>query len=65
MVGGDLALADAYATALVVRGERGLAMVDGTPYEAVIVTRDGRMLATPGFPIAARQLSSACATSSA
>lgn len=65
VVGGDLALADAYATALVVRGERGLAMVDGTPYEAVIVTRDGRMLATPGFPIAARQLSSACATSSA
>jgi thiamine biosynthesis lipoprotein len=55
VVGGDLALADAYATGLVVRGERGLAMVDGTPYEAVIVTRDGRMLATPGFPVAALQ----------
>jgi len=52
VVGENLALADAYATALVVRGERGLAMVEGTPYEAVIVTHDGRMLATPGFPIA-------------
>ena len=55
VVGEDLSLADAYATALVVRGERGLAMVDETQYEAVIVTRDGRMLATPGFPIAALQ----------
>jgi thiamine biosynthesis lipoprotein len=53
VVGEDLALADAYATALVVRGENGLAMVEGTPYEAVIVTHEGRMLATPGFPIAA------------
>jgi thiamine biosynthesis lipoprotein len=55
VVGEDLALADAYATALVVRGEPGLAMVEGTPYEAVIVTHDSRMLATPGFPIAALQ----------
>jgi thiamine biosynthesis lipoprotein len=53
VIGEDLALADAYATALVVRGEQGLAMVEGTPYEAVIVTHDGRMLATPRFPIAA------------
>jgi FAD:protein FMN transferase len=53
VAGEDLALADAYATALVVRGEQGLAMVEGTPYEAVIVTQDGRMLATPGFPVAA------------
>ncbi|MDX6524391.1 MAG: FAD:protein transferase [Gaiellales bacterium] len=53
VVGEDLALADAYATALVVRGDHGLAMVEGTPYEAVIVTHDGRMLATPDFPIAA------------
>jgi thiamine biosynthesis lipoprotein len=65
VVGEDLALADAYATALVVRGERGLAMVEDTPYEAVIVTHDGRMLATPGFPIAALQPSSAGATPSA
>jgi FAD:protein FMN transferase len=53
VVGEDLALADAYATALAVRGEQGLGMLDGTPYEAVIVTHDGRMLATAGFPIAA------------
>jgi thiamine biosynthesis lipoprotein len=52
VVGEDLALADAYATALVVRGEQGLAMVERTPYEAVIVTRDSRMLSTPGFPFA-------------
>jgi thiamine biosynthesis lipoprotein len=56
VVGEDLALADAYATALAVRGEHGLAMLDGTPYEAVIVAHDGRMLATPGFPIAAPTL---------
>jgi hypothetical protein len=31
-------------------------MLDGTPYEAVIVAHDGRMLATPGFPIAAPTL---------
>jgi thiamine biosynthesis lipoprotein len=55
VVGENLALADAYATALVVRGEPGLALVEGTPYEAVIVTHDSRMLATPGFPIAALQ----------
>jgi thiamine biosynthesis lipoprotein len=55
VVGEDLPLADAYATALVVRGEHGLTMVAGTPYEAVIVTHDDRMLATPGFPIAAPQ----------
>jgi thiamine biosynthesis lipoprotein len=55
VVGENLTLADAYATALVVRGEPGLAMVEGTPYEAVIVTHDSRMLATPGFPIAALQ----------
>ena len=65
VVGEDLALADAYATALVVRGERGLAMVEGTPYEAVIVTHDGRMLATPGFPIAALQPVSAVAAPAA
>ena len=56
VVGEHLALADAYATALAVRGEHGLGMLDGTPYEAVVVTHDGRMLATPGFPIAAPTL---------
>jgi thiamine biosynthesis lipoprotein len=52
VVGPDLGLADAYATALVVRGEDGLAMLGDTPYDAVIVTPDGRMLATTGFPMA-------------
>jgi thiamine biosynthesis lipoprotein len=56
VAGEDLALADAYATALAVRGEQGLGMLDGTPYEAVVVTHDGRMLATPGFPITAPTL---------
>lgn len=55
VVGEDLTLADVYATALVVRGEHGLAMVEGARYEALIVTHDSRMLATPGFPIAALQ----------
>jgi thiamine biosynthesis lipoprotein len=62
VVGENLALADAYATALVVRGEHGLAMVEDTPYEAVIVTHDGRMLATPGFPIGPARPGSAGAT---
>lgn len=54
VTGPDLGLADAYATALVVRGEMGLAMLQDTDYEAVVVTPDGRMLATPGFPVASR-----------
>jgi catechol 2,3-dioxygenase-like lactoylglutathione lyase family enzyme len=52
VVGHHLALADAYATALVLRGEPGPELVRGSPYEAVIVTLDGRMLASPGFPLA-------------
>jgi FAD:protein FMN transferase len=56
VVGESLALADAFATALAVCGERGLAMLDGMPCEAVIVTLDGRMLATRGFPLAAPRL---------
>jgi thiamine biosynthesis lipoprotein len=50
--GPDLALADAYATALVVVGEAGLELLQGTAYEAVIVTPDRRMLRTAGFPVA-------------
>jgi len=53
VVGPDLPLADALATALVVRGEEGLAMLDGTPYAAVVVAPDGRILSTAGFPLAA------------
>jgi FAD:protein FMN transferase len=53
VVGDDLALADAFATALVVVGEAGLSMLQAAPgYSAVVVTGDRRMLATAGFPIA-------------
>jgi thiamine biosynthesis lipoprotein len=56
VVGDDLALADAFATALVVVGETGLSMLEAAPgYSAVIVTGDGRMLATRGFPIASSE----------
>ena len=54
VIGDDLALADAFATALMVTGEDGLTLLAGEPgYSALIVTGDGRMLATPAFPIAA------------
>lgn len=54
VIGGDLALADAFATALMVAGEDGLTLLTAEPgYSALIVTGDGRMLATPQFPIAA------------
>ncbi|MDX6548947.1 MAG: FAD:protein transferase [Gaiellales bacterium] len=54
VIGDDLALADAFATALMVTGEDGLTLLTGEPgYSALIVTADGRMLATPEFPIAA------------
>lgn len=50
VVGADLALADAYATALMVMGRRGLEWItsrDG--YEAMVVTDDGRVVSTAGF----------------
>jgi thiamine biosynthesis lipoprotein len=54
VIGDDLALADAFATALMVTGEDGLTLLAGEPgYSALIVTGDGRMLATARFPIAA------------
>jgi len=53
VIGPDLALADAWATALVVLGEDGLEMAAECGYEAVVVTADGRMLASAGFPLAA------------
>ena len=54
MVGDDLALADAFATALMVTGE-GWPQVAGVRARllGLIVTGDGRTLATPQFPIAA------------
>ncbi len=51
VTGENLALCDAFATALIVTGESGLTML-APGYTAVIVADDGRMLATPGFPIA-------------
>jgi thiamine biosynthesis lipoprotein len=52
VTGPNLPLADAYATALIVCGADGLAALAQTGYNAVIVTAEGCMLATPGFPIA-------------
>ncbi len=51
VAGPSLSICDAYATALIVSGEQGLGMLEAG-YAAVIVTGDGRMLATPGFPLA-------------
>jgi FAD:protein FMN transferase len=52
--GPSLTWADVYATAAVARGPaavRWLAGLDG--YEALLVTDDGRLLATPGWPMPA------------
>jgi FAD:protein FMN transferase len=53
VAGPDLATADAYATAAFAMGERApswTARLRG--YEALTVTADGRILRTPGFPLA-------------
>ena len=50
VVGPTLALADALATTLYVMGVTGLAHVQGhDTYDAAVITRDGRVLSTPGF----------------
>ncbi|RAK38073.1 thiamine biosynthesis lipoprotein [Actinoplanes lutulentus] len=54
VVGPDLAVADAYATAALAMGERGLAwlakrVADG--YESAAVTDDGRAFTSPGLPV--------------
>ncbi len=52
VTGPDLGLADALATAVAVAGEVGLTMVDGIDgYDAMIVTPEGSMRWTAGFPI--------------
>jgi FAD:protein FMN transferase len=52
--GPDLGLADALATAVAVAGEEGLTMVEAIDgYDAMIVTLDGAMRWTPGFPLEA------------
>jgi thiamine biosynthesis lipoprotein len=51
VVGPSLTYADAFATAAYVMGEAGAAWIAGIPeYEALIVTADHRVVATPGFP---------------
>src|SRR5947208_3610844 len=50
IVGPDLALADAYATAAFAMGEAGPAWAATlTGYDALCVTEDHRVLSTPGF----------------
>ena len=52
VTGPDLGLADALATAVAVAGEVGLTMIDDIDgYDAMIVTAEGTMLWTAGFPI--------------
>jgi len=51
--GPDLGLADAFATALAVAGQPGLAFVEAAEgYEALAIGHDGRWQWTPGFPFA-------------
>jgi thiamine biosynthesis lipoprotein len=50
LVGPDLTYADAYATAVFVMGIEGLTWLATQPgYDALVITRDGGMLSTPGF----------------
>ena len=52
VTGPDLGLADALATAVAVAGSTGLSMIDDIDgYDAMIVTREGSMQWTTGFPI--------------
>ena len=52
VTGPELGLADALATAVAVAGPKGLAMIDGIEgYDAMIVTPEGAMQWTVGFPI--------------
>ncbi|HZS94392.1 MAG TPA: FAD:protein FMN transferase [Chloroflexota bacterium] len=51
IVGPELAMADAYATAAFAMGERGPDWTTGlTPYETMTITSDQRVLKTAGFP---------------
>jgi FAD:protein FMN transferase len=53
VTGPDLALADAFATALVAGGDDALAAIRSQPgYEALLIGHDGRCRATSGFPLA-------------
>jgi thiamine biosynthesis lipoprotein len=53
VVGPDLALADAYATAALAMGEAGLSWLAArTGYESAVVTDDGRAFSSTGLPAA-------------
>ncbi|MBC7461547.1 MAG: FAD:protein FMN transferase [Thermoleophilia bacterium] len=51
VVGPDLALADALATAIVAGGIELLATLQPTAYAGLIIEHDGAIRATPGFPV--------------
>jgi thiamine biosynthesis lipoprotein len=51
IVGGELATADAYATAAFAMGAGAPGFVATlAPYEALVILSDGSALVTPGFP---------------
>ena len=53
IVGPSLTFADAYATAAFVMGEPALGWIEGIPgYAALLVTADGRVIASRGWPAA-------------
>jgi len=53
VIGPDLGLADAYATAIYAMGpilaRRFAADLAAGPYQTMIITRDGQEVSTPGF----------------
>lgn len=53
VVGPDLAMADALATALVIAGAQALPIIDElSDYEGFVIDDDGTFRMTPGFPVA-------------
>ncbi|MCW2972803.1 MAG: thiamine biosynthesis protein [Thermoleophilia bacterium] len=51
VVGPDLGIADALATAIVAGGVELLATLRTTPYAALVIEHEGAIRATPGFPV--------------
>jgi thiamine biosynthesis lipoprotein len=54
VVGPDLAIADAYATAAVAMGRRGvdwLARLAGSGYESAVITEEGEAFRSDGLPV--------------
>ena len=52
VVGPDLGIADALATAICVAGPGALELLTDTAYEGLVVAHDGELVATRGFPFA-------------